>query len=469
MLRYLIRRLLWFVPTLIVITIVTFGLSKRTPGDPVAVFLDNVSRLESDPVAYRKAYFDVAKSLGLDKPAFYFTLTTSAYPRDLYQEVSRDRRECLRSLIAQYGNWPQIRNYYQQIGALDTRLSASTTGQAATTARATLRLLYLQDKDEVIRINLDTIRNAIGADSLLHSQAFASFDSLSKAYDQITTKATPGKHYIPAFYWHGFDNQYHNWLKRVLVGDFGRSYANRQPVADRLLMALRWTLVINSIAILLAYLIAVPLGVYTAIHRGKRQDSWITTVLFMLHSLPVFWVATLLLIFFTTPEYGMDWFPTMGVGEPGAGASFFERLFIRVSHLALPVFCLTYGALAFIARQMRGSMTEALQLDFVRTARAKGLTERQVIWKHAFRNALSPIITMLGSVLPAAIAGSVVIEVIFNIPGMGKLSVDAINSKDWPVVYGVLILSAIVTMAGILLADMLYALADPRVKLDKKQ
>ena len=136
--------------------------------------------------------------------------------------------------------------------------------------------------------------------------------------------------------------------------------------------------------------------------------------------------------------------------------------------LVLPVFCLTYGSLAFITQQMRNAMLEVLEQDFIRTARAKGLPERQVIWKHALRNALFPIITLFGAVFPAMMAGSVVIESIFNLPGMGKLAVESIRNQDWPVVYAILLLSASLTMAGLLISDWLYAMADPRVTYRRK-
>lgn len=155
----------------------------------------------------------------------------------------------------------------------------------------------------------------------------------------------------------------------------------------------------------------------------------------------------------------------MGMGEPLPGDNWWDKLQLRASHLVLPVLALTYGSLAFIARQLRASMLEALASDYVRTARAKGLPEQVVIWRHAFRNALFPLITLLAGVLPAAMAGSLVIETIFNIPGMGLLTIESIQNKDWPVVYALLFMTALLTIAGILLADMLYAWADPRLRL----
>jgi peptide/nickel transport system permease protein len=191
----------------------------------------------------------------------------------------------------------------------------------------------------------------------------------------------------------------------------------------------------------------------------------VTLITYILYSLPVFWVATMLLVFFTTPEYGMDWFAGVGLGRETGHSSTYALLLDRIAHLILPVLCLVYPSLAFISRQLSGAMQDELKKDYITTARAKGLSEKVVIWKHAFRNSLFPLITVFASILPATIAGSVVIEVIFNIPGMGKLMVDSIFLQDWPIVFIILLLGALLTMAGILLADILYAKFDPRVRL----
>ncbi|MEM9848821.1 MAG: ABC transporter permease, partial [Bacteroidota bacterium] len=173
------------------------------------------------------------------------------------------------------------------------------------------------------------------------------------------------------------------------------------------------------------------------------------------------------IVFFTTPQYGMDIFPSIGLGSSSMEDDpFWTVFFERAGHLILPIFCVTYAALAFITRQMRAAMITVLSQDYIRTARAKGLNERKVIWKHAFRNALFPLITLLGSLFPSLIAGSVILEIIFNISGMGSLIFDAIFAQDWPVVYSVLMIGTMLTMLGILLADLLYAWVDPRIRLE---
>lgn len=468
MLRYLLRRLVVFIPTLLVISLLAFGLSKVAPGDPVEDKSEAATRV-SDP---ERVYRETATFWGLDKPVFYFSLTSAAYPDSLYKIVLKYRRETLQKLIAQYGNWPQIDAYYQQIQALEATLYTLPYGHAVQEAglvRSTVRDLYLHHRDARISVILDTLQALAARDSALMRVAGTQINTLQQQYVQVKSTATLSKLLQPDFKWHGLDNQYHNWFSRFLRGDFGRSYYDSRPVAHKMKDALFWTLVMNGTAILLAYILSIPIGVFSAVRRNTPTDRVLTVLLFVLYSLPTFWIATMLVVFFTTPQYGMDWFPTMGVGNVPDSASLWQLLSTRIEHLALPVFCLTYGSLAFISRQMRGGMLDVLQQDYVRTARAKGLPHRTVIWKHAFRNALFPLVTMFASVFPAMLAGSVVIEVIFNIPGMGKLTIDAINARDWPVVYTVLMLSAILTMVGILISDMLYAALDPRVSYRRRQ
>jgi peptide/nickel transport system permease protein len=213
----------------------------------------------------------------------------------------------------------------------------------------------------------------------------------------------------------------------------------------------------------LAYLFAIPLGIYAARKKDKWQDRVIGFFLFALFALPSFWVAIMLLVLFTTPELGMQFFTVTGISDLAEGATFGERLAANIRHLILPVICLTYGSLAYIARQMRGAMLQTLDQDFIRTARAKGMPERKVIWRHAFRNALFPMITLFGAIFPSMLAGSILVESVFNIPGMGKLAIGAIGQQDWPVVYAVLMIGAVLTMLGILFSDLLYAWADPRI------
>jgi peptide/nickel transport system permease protein len=466
MLRYLIKRILIFIPTLLVISLLAFGLSKLAPGDPVELINrgGSLGGVEQSLPDADRIYQETAERLGLNKPSFYFALSSVAYPDTLYRFLRRDQRENLSKLTAQYGNWPAIEAYYHRIRQIDRALDTlKERPTAIRNVRPQLKLLYLSYRDQRINSLIDQVGAGIAADSILQAQLGPAATQLRSAYETIKEKATPSLLYIPDIKWYGLDNQYHQWLSAFLSLDFGRSYIDGRPVADKMADALRWTIVINLAAIFFAYLIAIPLGVFSAIWKDSAFDRSSTLILFILYSLPNFWIATMLVVFFTTPEYGMDWFPSLGVGNLPADAPFWQRLLDAAEHLILPVFCLSYGALAFISRQVRGGMLNVIRQDYIRTAWAKGLDARQVIWKHAFANALFPIITMFATLFPAVFAGSVVIEYIFNIPGMGGLTVGAIFQRDWPVVYTVLMLAAILTMAGILIADLLYAMVDPRV------
>ena len=465
MLRYIIKRILLFIPTLIVISFLAFGLSKCTPGDP------NENLLGDDVEISERDYRLAVERLGLDKPVFYFDFTAKAYPDTLYRIIHKYQREAAGKLIGQYGNWEQIEAYYHQITALQKQfvdLPDTIGRKARAKVLPELNLLETDFKDPSILNRFRRIENALAADSTTTNDIQDGYLALRTSYETIKESPTRRKLYVPAFNWYGLDNQYHHWASDFLKGDFGESYLTGQPVADKIWSALKWTLLINGVAILVAYLFSIPIGVYAARRQGKPFDQITSVILFMLHSLPSFWVATLLIVFFTTPEYGMDWFPTFGLGDIPDEASFWDVIRIRAWHMVLPVFALSYGSLAFISRQMRGSMVDVLRQDYIRTAKAKGLKEKTVVWRHGFRNALFPIITMFASVLPASIAGSVVIEVIFNIHGMGKVVVDSIFRDDWPVVYAVLMMASVLTVIGILLADILYAVIDPRVRLGKK-
>ncbi len=471
MFRYLAKRLLLFIPTLLLVSLLAFGLSRMAPGDPVSQYLvddrfGNITK-PADFLNAENAYRQAASTLNLDQPAFYFSFTQAAFPDTLYKVAVPFRRETLQKLIAQYGNWPQIESWYQGIRSLDLKILAlpdSLQLVSSSSFSQPLRELYVAYDSEVITSRLGEMEMALHSYPALAANLGEDFDDLKKKYEAVLAEATPGLLKIPAFRWNGLDNQYHRWLSSFLKGDFGISVYERKPVREKVLPALFWTAVINLAAILLAFLLAVPLGIWSAVKRGKTFDRVATLGLFVLYSLPTFWVGTLLVIFFTTKEYGMDIFAGPGLGYIPTGTPWWEKISLAMPHLLLPILCIVYPSLAFISRQARSGMSDVLGQDYMRTARAKGLPERKVIWQHGFRNALFPVITLLASVLPAAIAGSVVIEVIFNIPGMGWLMWNAIFQKDWPIVFTILMLGSVLTIAGMLLADVLYAIVDPRVR-----
>ena len=260
--------------------------------------------------------------------------------------------------------------------------------------------------------------------------------------------------------------QYLLWLKSIATLDFGRSYKDNRPVMDRIRERIPVTLQLNIISIFLVYLFAVPIGIFSSTHQYSFSDKAVTLFLFILYSLPSFWMATMLILYLGGGDY-LHWFPITALSSLGAEEmSFFDWLLDRLWHLVLPVFCLTYAGLAYVSRQMRAGMLETIRQDYIRTARAKGVSEKVVVFKHALRNSLIPIVTLLGFLLPAMLGGSVIIESIFTIPGMGQLGFEAILSRDYPVVMAITTIAAFLTLIGLLLSDVLYAVVNPTISLE---
>ncbi|MBO5900447.1 MAG: ABC transporter permease [Lentisphaeria bacterium] len=258
------------------------------------------------------------------------------------------------------------------------------------------------------------------------------------------------------------------WMRDVVIRrDFGESATvdPGRPVADLIAERLPVTLMLNIFAVALTYLLAVPLGVLTAERAGTSFDRLCEFGVFVLYSLPVMWVGLLLQSLLC--EGGVyEIFPLKGIAvEDPEQYSIWELQLQSLRHYALPVCCLAYGGFASLSRYARSGMLDVINSDYIRTARAKGVAEGMVIWKHGFRNALVTLVTLFGGLLPGLVAGSVIVEYIFNIPGMGTLSLLALSSRDYPLQMALFCFSGVLTLTGILISDLLYMAVDPRIRL----
>jgi peptide/nickel transport system permease protein len=260
-----------------------------------------------------------------------------------------------------------------------------------------------------------------------------------------------------------FYKQYATWLKKFVTLDFGEAFADGRKVKDKILERLPITLTINILSLGLVLLIAIPIGILSATRQYSLLDRFTTIFVFVGFSTPSFWLALLLIYLF-----GVQWgiLPISGIQSlETTGLTFWGRIMDWARHLVLPVIVSAFGGLAGYSRFMRNSMLEVLRQDYIRTARAKGLSERAVIYRHALRNALMPVITILGLSLPGIIGGSVIMETVFGIPGMGQLMFQAVLSRDYNLAMGILVPAAFLTMLGNFLADVSYAFTDPRVRI----
>jgi len=257
--------------------------------------------------------------------------------------------------------------------------------------------------------------------------------------------------------------QYWSWLKRLAVLDFGQSFsADHRPVLNKITERMPITIWINVLAMVFIFLIAIPIGVLSAAHRDSWLDRGMTVFVFVGFAVPSFWLGLLLMIAFGVH---LSWLPISGIHDyDWRQMGFWQQQGDLAKHLLLPVFVSSIGGLAGMSRFMRSGMLEVIRADYVTTARAMGISESRIRYRYALKNALLPIITLLGLSVPGLIGGSVIVEQLFSIPGMGLLFYGAVLARDYPLVMGITVIGAVLTLLGNLLADLAYAWADPRIR-----
>lgn len=251
--------------------------------------------------------------------------------------------------------------------------------------------------------------------------------------------------------------QYLSWLGQLFQGNLGYSYKSYQPVAEMIGSQMAPTLLLMGVSLVLGLLIAVPAGIYSAIHRYQKRDFAVVTASFFGSSIPGFFLALILIYVFNVR---LGWLPSSGMFTPGTGGDFWDV----VRHLIMPAVVLAVSVAGSNIRYIRSAMLEILEMDYLRTAKAKGIGRFLVINKHALRNALLPIVTVIGMQIPTLFGGAVIIEQIFSWPGLGLVTKNAITGRDYPVIMGVCLLSAVVVQVSNLLTDIVYALVDPTIK-----
>lgn len=251
--------------------------------------------------------------------------------------------------------------------------------------------------------------------------------------------------------------QYWNWLMEVLSGNLGYSYKSHMPVSEIIGSHVGPTLLLMGASMILGLILAVPAGIYSAVHRYQKRDYAVVSASFLFSSVPGFFLSLILIFVFTVR---LGWLPSSGMYTPGVGGDALDV----ARHLVMPVTVLAVGVAGGNIRYIRSAVLEILEMDYLRTAKAKGMGRRIVIRRHALRNALLPIITVIGMQIPTLFGGAVIVEKLFSWPGLGMITMSAVTGRDYPVIMGVCLLSAVVVLAANLLTDILYALADPTIK-----
>ena len=482
MLDYLIKRLLILIPTYLGVSLVIWLVMTLAPGEPEAAGggpdggMGNVSDLESMNRNVRL----FRRQFNLDRPRFFNTwtgLSADEVEEDLrvvlagVNASSPERfKEAKRALDdwAGYAVPPLVQVLERNADAPWVQaLAVRYLRQSAYTYRAVYPAGYRPTTEERAHDKqVDKENRLLNAPDL-------QLDPLATAYERghvVKAWQTWFADRSDRWQW-SFgektrifltDTQFGKYWGNLARGDLGLSVKTKEPVLAMIVRRLKYSMSLAVPAFLAAWIMAIFLGVFSATHHNKPIDQGIGVTLFMLYSIPTF-VAAILLRKWLAVD--LDLFPTEGFESDNAKSELntWEAFLDVGRHIALPLLCYTYGSLAYISRQARSGMLQVLKADYVRTARAKGLPEKTVIWKHGVRNGMMPIVTLLGTALPVLIAGSVFIETVFNIDGFGKLMVDSILGKDYNVVMGIQLIVAFLTLFGLLLTDLIYAAMDPRI------
>ena len=462
MISYIIKRILLIIPTLFGISIITFLIIKLAPGDPTAFKMGDQSQgISADQNVARAVIEQTREIYGLDKPVF------------LNAKVFTYRR-----------HWSELSAFLKNNPAIDFNSRAYENMVEPLKQADEAAVAYLVEQIESGQLTPPELKSALEILTIKQKLAINPEMPLDTqlAYIQewwhgkvdSTGVQLPG---VKAAYQYSVfakalqvfsEAQYPRWLFRLLLLDFGNSIKDNRPIWDHLKEKIPVTLIFTITSFIISYMIAIPLGIYSATHQYTFLDKTTTVILFILYSLPNFWVATMAIVFFGGGDF-LAWFPVSGLHSLGyENWGFRERATDLLHHIFLPLLVWTYSSFTVLSRFMRGSMLEVIRQDYIRTARAKGLSEKIVIFKHALRNSLIPIITIVANILPMAISGSIIIEFIFQIPGMGLWAYNSILYRDYPAIMAVFTLSAILTLIGILLSDILYAVVDPRISFEGK-
>ena len=418
MINYVIRRTLLMIPTLLGITILVFLIVRFAPGNPLTAPLTD-GAISSEASAATQDYYQ--KKLGLDQP--------------IWRQYLNWWRSMFRAEIDAPA-WTDETNPRPIYTLSDASVQSS-------------QLLLVQGADgDWFEFVTSTPNGTPKARIVGQPDRAMMLGNLVRLDRPIDTNNL---------------HQY-RYTARVFAVTLGQSQTSRTTVMQELRRRLPITLLINVIAFSLIYIIAIPTGVLMAVNRGGRFDVASNALMLGLWSVPIVLAATVVVGYLTTGGAGPQWFPNHGLSSIDAQRlPFFAWLGDRAWHLVLPVICITYGGFAYLAKQMRAAVLDNLTMDYVRTARAKGVSNRSLLLHHVLRNSVLPLITLLATLLPYLIAGSVIIEKIFNIEGMGLFTFRAVMNRDYDVVQAMALVAGVLNMTGILLADIAYAVIDPRI------
>ena len=432
---YLIKRILWIIPTLFVIASIFFVLSKNANKDPIESILDLQGINQFTSPDYYLLYEEEYKNQGLTLPDYYFSLVPNNFPKTLNTITHPNDKLWIKNLLKAGYSINDIDSYKRLLKEIEEQ------------SNSVIYNIRSLDPEQLSQSNY--------------------FDRLNKAQkDQILSLINQKVSIpIPTFYWHGFNNQFHRWLSDFFSGNWGISYVDGSLVSTKVITALKWTLTLAVLTFIFIIVIGIPFALWVSYKKGSVGKIIEVTSL-LIYVIPLFWLATLIQVFLTTPEYGLQVFPTYR-NDFQSQHLLIDRIGAFFSRYLPALFCIFITYLAVFIRLFKSNISKESTLPYTKTALSKGQNNWKVYTDHILPNVMIPIVTLLIGMIPSFLGGSLVIEVIFNIPGMGRLLYNSIQLADWSVVYYMVVLFGIIISVSYLLGDIINSWLSPKISFTK--
>ena len=470
MLKFILKRIIRALGTLVALVLVAFCLLEYAPSDPLQKY-NGSSEVLKTAKEYNKIKNKLNKQLGLNLPAFYISIVSQVIPDTLYKISLEQDQIALKKMLFKYGEWSQISKYYKAYNRLlehNRNINIVDKTQQLECHEIITASFYRQTPTN----QLYRIKALYGFYN--NKDGLNLVDELIESMETLEVRSNWTK-YLPKLNFYS-QNKFHRWVfgdnrytKGIIRGDFGISYVTGEPVETKVRNKLFWSVLPSVMGIILAYGMGIATAIYAVIRKNKITDRVITAITVILFSIPTFWFAIISLLTFANPDL-LSILPVSGV-KPIKGfvsnSNLMLNFFLTLPYLVLPTICYAYSTYALVTQTFRSSLLEEMKLDYIKTARAKGLSEKEIILRHAFKNALLPLVTLFTTSFPLAIGGSLIIETVFNIPGMGNEIMNAVYHQDYPVLIAFFVLSGIITLLSYLVSDIVYAFIDPRIEIEE--
>lgn len=471
---YFSRRLISLVSICLLLIACTFLLTRSVPGDALDQMLMRSEGVSVSSTDYQNRKEKLADRLGLDKPLFYFSVSTLAEANAYRYFNNSQEKNAFYQLLNNYGDYKSVFNYYDAIKNVETGLTLIKDQNEFRTginaALIQLRALKIETNQSNIHQQLQLMSDDLKKISTLSAWPVY----LSNKFSLLQQNKKGWKKYVPVINFYS-NNQFHSWFfgdennRGVVSGNLGASYYTGKPVATILKERTGWSLLLALTSVLFAYTTSIPLAAWLVYKNKKRLNSFFDLLVSVFYATPVYLLGVALLFMLSNPDV-LNVLPSSGVKPLGGflpGTSLAERIGITFLHLLIPFICYTYATFAFLLRTTKSLLEEQMKAGYVKTAYAKGLHPRTIIFKHALKNAVLPLAAVFTNVFPAILGGSVIIETLFSIPGIGLEIFNAAVSRNYPVIAAVFMLTGILTLIGFILSDFITSRLDPRISFHK--